>query len=171
MHACTDRHTHTCTSATGAANLLHVQAHQHASLDGSMIHSNGQVRGHRVEPRVRRWVVLAATPSAYKSSEPHTGPHRSHTKLQLCANTKLARLTNTATPGGGGGGGGSSGGGSSSRVRTMQTGDAGRDLRLRLAALKGETCRSWEMNATLTNTRGRQSRSVGNKDTKACFCH
>lgn len=43
--------THAHTSATGAANLLHVQPHQHASLDGSMIHCSRQVRGHRVEPR------------------------------------------------------------------------------------------------------------------------
>lgn len=40
---------YTLTHTAGAAKLLHLQAHQHASLDGSMIYCSRQVRGHRVK--------------------------------------------------------------------------------------------------------------------------
>lgn len=82
LHFPHNKNAHTCTRAhmTGAAKLLHVQAHQHASLDGSMIYCNRQVRGHRVDLGGAR-----ATQSAYKSQRsPRAPPSTPYKVVTLC---------------------------------------------------------------------------------------
>lgn len=130
------------------------------------LHDSLQQAGERTQSGAPgwRWVVLLATSSAYKSPEPGcpalplTGPTQSCGSVQTQSWASLQTLPPPAAA-------------AAESGRCRQEIPAGRDLRLRLAALKGGTCRTWKMNAALTNTRGRQSRSVGNKDTKACFCH